>query len=146
VVGASAELTAVLGEHQARSHLEVLDPTDPHGLDLQIRWADSAYKPYRASLEQGPSGLVLTIYGRHPAIYHLLGSFDEDRKRFENEKTPEVSLVLAEIMATEITHYLLEREFGLSGERFDVSRYPPRYRSRIGKYLNIAQKMLTAAD
>ena len=146
VVGASAELTAVLGEHQAHSHLEVLDPTDPHGLDLQIRWADSAYKPYRASLEQGPSGLVLTIYGRHPAIYPLLGSYDEDHKRYENEKTSEVSLVLAEIMATEITHHLLEREFARPGERFDASRYPPRYRSRIGKYLDIAQKMLTAAD
>ncbi len=145
VVGASAELTAVLGEHLAHSHLEVLDPTDPHGLDLQIRWADSMYKPYRASLEQGPSGLVLTVYGRHPAIYPLLGSYDEDQKRFENEETPEVSLVLAEIMATEITHHLLEREFTRPGEQFDVYRYPPRYRSRIGKYLALAQKMLTAA-
>jgi hypothetical protein len=146
VVGVSAELTAVIGEHQAQSHLEVLDPTDPHGLDFQIRWEDNTHSPYRASLEQGPSGLVLTIYGRHPAIYPLLGSYDEDRKRFENEKTPEVSLVLAEIMATEITHHLLEREFARPGERFDASRYPPRYRSRIGKYLDIAQKYLTAAD
>ncbi len=148
-VGASGELVAILGAHNANAHVQVLDPTDPHGLDLQIKWSDSSPKlflPHRASLEQGPSGLVLTIYGQHPTIYPLLGAYDEDRRAFQYSQTLEVSLVLAEIMATELVHYLLEREFARPGQWIDASRYSSRYRSRLGRYLGKAQQMLSSAD
>ena len=88
----------------------------------------------------------MTIYGQHPTIYPLLGAYDEDRKAFQYSQTLEVSLVLAEIMATELVHYLLEREFARPGQWIDASRYSSRYRSRLGRYLGKAQQMLSPAD
>ena len=84
---------------------------DPGGLDLKFEWKDSRQGPLRASLVPEPEGLKLVIFGRHPAFASLLGRWEEDKQRFERDDSKEVGLVLSEIIAAEIAHYILEREF-----------------------------------
>jgi len=141
-VGASGTVTAVLGDHRAISTLSCVDPKDERGLELRIHWSHQPQKSYRASLEQGPSGHVLTIFGRHPAIEDLLGKWDESERSYANDGTDEVKVVLSEIIAAEMTHYLVEREFNQPGQQFDPAAYAAKYRRRLNKYVAMAQKML----
>ena len=145
-VGATGQLTAELGDRQATIPVVIVDPKDPEGLDLKIEWLDRRVGDFRASLEPNPNGHLLKIYGRHKAIAPLLGSWDNERQAFRNVETREVSLVLAEILATEMTHYLIEREFNRPSEQFDAPSYAAKYRKRLGKYLGLAQRMLWTAD
>jgi hypothetical protein len=121
----------------------VVEPTDPGGLDLRFEWKDTKQGALRASLVPEPEGLKLVIFGRHPAVAPLLGRWDDDTERFEHDESSEVGLVLSEIIATEMAHHILERDFARPGRQFDAGTYAAQYRRRLDRYLVVAQRLLS---
>lgn len=145
--GATGSLTATLGDAEARARLNVVEPTDPGGLDLRFEWQDSKQGALRASLVPEPEGLKLVIFGRHPAIVGLLGRWDDETERFENDESAEVGLVLSEIVASELAHHILERDFARPGRsQFDAGTYAANYRRRLDRYLGVAQRLMSLRD
>jgi hypothetical protein len=141
-VGSSGEVNAILNGHTATAQFTVVEPSDSKGLDLEIKWEDRKQGTWRAALTQEPAGLKLVIFGRHPVIEHLLGSWDESEEKYDHDDSPEVGLVLSEIVATEMAHHVLEREFSRPGREFDAAAYAAGYRRRIDRYLQVAQRLL----
>jgi hypothetical protein len=146
LTGSEGTLSAELGDEAASARVSVVQPTDPGGLDLKFDWQDTRVGPLRASLVPDAEGLRLVIFGRHPAIAGLLGRWDEEARRFENDGSQEVGLVLSEIIATEISHHILERDFARPGRGFDAGTYAAQYRHRLDRYLVAAQRLLSRSD
>jgi hypothetical protein len=144
--GATGSLAANLGDQIASARLSVAEPTDPGGLDLKFEWQDTRQGPLRASLIPDPDGLKLVIFGRHPAISHLLGRWDDESDRFEHDDSPEVGLVLSEIIASEMAHHVLERDLARPGRQFDSGTYAAQFRRRVDRYLLIGQRLLARED
>ncbi len=143
LAGSEGAICASLGDETAHARLSVVQPTDPGGLDLKFEWQDTRQGPLRASLVPDAEGLRLVIFGRHPGIVGLLGRWDEETRRFENDASREVGLVLSEIIATEIAHHILERDFARPGRQFDAGTYAAQYRRRLDRYLIVAQRLLS---
>jgi hypothetical protein len=145
--GSMGSLTAALGDAEATARLTVVEPTDPGGLDLRFEWQDSKQGALRASLVPEPEGLKLVIFGRHPAIAGLLGRWDDDVERFQNDDSAEVGLVLSEIVASELAHHILERDFARPGRsQLDAGTYAANYRRRLDRYLAVAQRLMSLRD
>jgi hypothetical protein len=142
LAGATGVVTATLGTERARAHFSVVEPTDPGGLDLRFEWQDTKQGPLRASLVPEPEGMKLVIFGGHPGIAPILGRWNDETERFEHDDSHEVGLVLSEIIATEIAHYILERDFARPGRLFDSGTYAAQYRRRLERYLVVAQRLL----
>mgnify|MGYP001260038204 CR=1 FL=1 len=141
-VNAKGQLIAKLESHSATCEVETVPLSDSKGLDFQINWEDSSIGDRRASLTESHMGYELKIFGKHEAMSHLLGGYDEISSEFEKADSREVSLVLAEILASEITHFLLEREFNHQSATMDAAAYASKYQKRLSKYLVITQRML----
>jgi hypothetical protein len=145
--GSAGSLTATLGDAETSARLNIVEPTDPGGLDLRFEWQDSKQGALRASLVPEPEGLKLVIFGRHPAIAGLLGKWDDEVDRFENDESAEVGLVLSEIVASELAHHILERDFARPGRsQFDAGTYAANYRRRLDRYLGVAQRLMSLRD
>lgn len=143
--GAECKLTAALKENKAFCKLKIVKPTDPHGLDFELKWAEGDGKQ-RGVLVPDGGKYVLTIYGRHKAIQPLLGKYDQKKEDYENSNAPEVSQMMAEVIASEVTHFIVERDMNRPGQDVDPARYAVLYRKRLNRYLMLAQQMLAIED
>ena len=74
--------------------------------------------PARSGLVPTPDLLKIQIFAKHRAMRLLIGAYDDKERRFKNEDSAEVHMVLAEIIATEAANYVIQKEL-----ENDRSRY-----------------------
>jgi len=133
-LGESGALTAQLGNKKAVCQLKIGQDESQSNVDIKITNKKAGFN--RAQLET-KNGLSCEIFAGHPIAKSYLGAWPE----FPGAETERGSVLLAEIMATEIAEYMLERVIQQYDE-MDASSYNSYHKEYVDKYLSITHRIL----
>ena len=133
-LGESGTLTAQFGNKNAVCKLKIGQDESQSNVDIKITNKNEGF--YRAQLDTN-NGLTCEIFAGHPIAKSCLGAPPE----YPGAETERGSILLAEIMATEIAEYMLERVLQQYDE-MDASAYNSWHKEFVDRYLSITYRVL----
>jgi hypothetical protein len=141
-LGSTCSITATSGGNLARGALRATLPSPFSGFNFEIQIVDRSEGSTRGEVKTEPTGRVLMIFARHPALSTHLGQLRADGT-YTREREPEARAALGDAIAAVLADYVLrldtEREPMLYS---DVDMILQRRNSLFLRYVTILVKVL----
>lgn len=139
-LGARGVIEARLGFSQCKTRVQVVQIDPARTLPLDFRIEPETYGNQRAIWDP-PTGFTLKIAAQHPAVARYLGPA---RENYPGQHTPLFKLLLAEIVAENVSRRLMElSEVKLNYDKaMDVQAFYREHFRLTGEFLPIAHRTM----
>lgn len=113
------------------------------GLSLELQILDQESKNRRAYAQLLEGTVIVRVFGGHPTLKNVLGTYDVGAAKFSKEDDPVARAVLAEVVGLELASWLVEREANRRPELgWDPSRVISKQQERASRFVSVAQSAL----
>lgn len=138
----SSRVTASAAGQSAEGTIRVTRPSALDGMGLEVKIIDEPRGNNRGTMRETDTGYLVEVMARHPANGFVLGARREDGT-FANEQQPAARLLLAEVVASTICEWLINRESARYPHNFsDAASTLSKRHALITRYLPAAQRTI----